>query len=170
MVSVNSGFRPVQYASLLECILVTGHNEVVAKVMFLQVSVIHSVHSGEGVCLSACWDTITPLDQADIPLDHVDTPWDQAGTPPDQADPPPGPGRHPLGPGRHPQTRQAPPQTRQTHPTPQDQAGTPSTRHTPLWTRHAPPRKQTPAYGLPAAATHPTGMHSCYHCIWAKTP
>ena len=25
-----------------------------------------------------------------------------------------------------------------------------------------PPRKQTPAYGLRAAGTHPTGMHSCF--------
>ena len=42
----------------------------------------------------------------------------------------------------------------------------------PPWTRHPldqtppgpgppPPRKQTPAYGLRAAGTHPTGMHSC---------
>ena len=35
---------------LLECILViiTGYNEVVAKVIFLHLSVIHSVHSGGG--------------------------------------------------------------------------------------------------------------------------
>ena len=26
-----------------------------------------------------------------------------------------------------------------------------------------PPGKQTPAYGLRAAGTHPTGMHSCFH-------
>ena len=64
--------------------IVTGRNEVVAKVIFLHLSVIHSVHRG-GVCLSACWDT----------------------------SPPP------------------------------------------------PSRKQTPAYGLRAAGTHPTGMHSC---------
>ena len=39
---------------LLECILFfTGRNEVVAKVIFLHLSVIHSVHRGEGVCLSA---------------------------------------------------------------------------------------------------------------------
>ena len=62
--------------------------------------------------------------------------WD--ATPPDQADPPPGP-------GRSPQTRQTPP----------DQADPPRTRQTP-------PGKQTPAYGLRVAGTHPTGMHSCY--------
>ena len=38
--------------------LVTGRNEVVAKVIFLHLSVIHSVHRGG--CLSACWDTTPP--------------------------------------------------------------------------------------------------------------
>ena len=64
-------------------------------------------------------------------------------TPPDREKPPPGPGRPP------------PPQTRQTPPGP----GRPSPR-----TRQAPPHppgKQTPEYGLRAAGTHPTGMHSC---------
>ena len=37
---------------------ITGRNEVVAKVIFLQASVI--LFTGGGVCLSACWDT-TPL-------------------------------------------------------------------------------------------------------------
>ena len=89
----------------------TGRNEVVAKVMFLQVSVIHSVH--RGVCLSACWDT-TPRTRQ--------TPPRTRQTSPDQADPP-RPGRppspdqadHPPGPGRPPRTRQTP-QTRQTPP------------------------------------------------------
>ena len=36
----------------------TGRNEVVAKVMFLQVCVCPQ--GGEGVCLSACWDAIPP--------------------------------------------------------------------------------------------------------------
>ena len=31
---------------LLECILITGRNEVLAKVIFLHLSVIHSVHRG----------------------------------------------------------------------------------------------------------------------------
>ena len=54
-----------------------------------------------------------------------------------------------------------PPQTRQT--SPQDQADTspPGTRQTLPQTRQTPPGKQTPAYGLRAAGTHPTGMHSC---------
>ena len=37
--------------------IITGRNEVVAKVMSLLVSVILSTG---GVCLSACWDTATP--------------------------------------------------------------------------------------------------------------
>ena len=49
----------------------TGHNEVVAKVIFLHLSVI--LFTGGGVCLIACWDTTTP-------------PWEQ--TPPPGADPP----------------------------------------------------------------------------------
>ena len=65
---------------------------------------------GEGVCLSACWDTPPRT------------------SPPPEQTPPPGPGtprsRHPPGPG-------------------------------------TPPWKQTAAYGLRAAGTHPTGMHSC---------
>ena len=54
--------------------------------------------------------------------------------PPDQADTPP------------PDQADTPQQTRQTPP---DQA--------------APPGKQTPVYGLRAAGTHPTGMHSCFN-------
>ena len=98
------------------CAIITGRNEVVAKVIFLHVSVINSVR-GEGVCLSACWDTppgtrqtppgpdplqtrqttppgtrlTTPLDQADHPLprDQADAPMTRQTTPPrDQADPP----------------------------------------------------------------------------------
>ena len=92
----------------------TGRNEVVAKVMFLQVCVCPR----GGVSLSACWDQADP--------------------------PPPGPGRHP------PRTRQTPP-IRQIPP---DQAD--------------PPPKQTPAYGLRAAGTHPTGMHSCRWCNYLK--
>ena len=69
-----------------------------------------------------------------------------------------------------------PPRTR--HTTPLDQAhhthprtrhNTPQTRHTPPDQAHPPgpgtpptPGKQTPAYCLRAAGTHPTGMHSCF--------
>ena len=63
-----------------------------AKVMFLQVSVILS--TGGGVCLSACWDTTHPPG-ADIPL-GADTPRAdtllplEPGTPPGTKYTPPG--------------------------------------------------------------------------------
>ena len=104
-------------------ILLPAANEVVAKVMFLQVSVCPR---GEGVCLSACWDAIP------LPQDQGDTHPGPGRPPPDQADPPPGTRQIPPGPGRHPPDQADPP-----------------------------PGKQTSAYGLRAAGTHPTGMHSC---------
>ena len=74
--------------------LITGRNEVVAKVILLHLSVI--LFTGE-VCLGACWDNTllgpgtprtryppgpgTPLDQA--------TPQNQAPTPPPQDQAPP---------------------------------------------------------------------------------
>ena len=149
---------------------ITGRNEVVAKVMFLQVCVCPQ----GGACLSACWDARPP-------------PWIRQTPPPATRQTPPRPGRYPRGPGRHyppldqadtPGTRQTPPdqadppRTRQTPPGP---GRPPGTRKTPPWTRQTspgtrqtppgpgrhPPRKQTPAYSLRAAGTHPTGMHSC---------
>ena len=156
--------------------------------MFLQVSAIHSVHRGEGVSLSACWDT-TPWDQTP-PSPWIRTPPDKADTPrpgrhstpgsdtPPGSDPPdqthPGPGRHPpdqtppqtrqtppLGPGRHPRWIRHTPPGQGRHPPgpgrhPPGPGRPPQTRETPH-----PPGKQTPAYGLRAAGTHPTGMHSC---------
>ena len=89
---------------------------------------------GEGVCLSACWDAIPP--RKPYP------PWDQADPPRTRQTPP--------EPGRPPGTRQ----------TPLDQADPPGLGRPP-WTRQTSPGKQTPACGLRAAGTHPTGMHSC---------
>ena len=74
--------------------IITGRNEVVAKVIFLHLSVIHSVHRG-GVCFSACWDNTPP--GADTPLEQTPSPG---------ADPPW---------SRHPRSR--PPRSR--HPTEQ---------------------------------------------------
>ena len=116
--------------------------------------VCHSVHRGGSASMHA--GIPPPLDQT--------PPWDQAAPPRirppprDQADPPQI--RPPLGPGRPPRTRQTPPD--QTPP-PQDQADPPGTWQTPPWdlVDLPPPGKQTPAYGLRAAGTHPTGMHSC---------
>ena len=86
--------------------------------------------------------------------------------PPDQPHhhPPPGPGtpsqtRHPHPHG--PATPPPPPGPGTPCPGP----GTPQDQPPP------PPGKLTPAYGLRAAGTHPTGMHSCFfhfHVIWGK--
>ena len=109
----------------LTSFIITGRNEVVAKVIFLHLSVIlftggsASVHAGisprdqadtpppgtrqtplppgPGRHPSPRDQADTPRDQSDTPLQvQADPPWDQADTPPDQADPPP-------------QTRQTPP-------------------------------------------------------------
>ena len=65
-----------------------------------------SVHTGGGVCLSACWDTTAP---------GVDTPPEQTSL---GADTPPPRSRHPPG-SRHPQSRhpweQTPPPTGSRH-------------------------------------------------------
>ena len=100
-------------------VLITGRNEVVAKVMFLQVCVCPQ---GGGGCLPQC-------------MLGCHTP------PPDGGKAPPG-WRTPPGPGRTPPGWRTPPGP-----------GRPP--------NPPPPRKQTPAYGLRAAGTHPTGMHSC---------
>ena len=143
--------------SFFKC-FITGRNEVVTKVIFLQASVcpqggwcawFGGVWSGRGVCLVR---GVSASVHAGIY--------------------PPGPGR-PPGPARPPQTRQTPPSGSR-HPPP-DQADPPRTRYPPgsrpPWTRHPPPeqtppppppRKQTSVYGQRAAGTHPTGMHSCY--------
>ena len=108
-----------------KCIF-TGRNEVVAKVMFLQVCVCPQ---GGRVSASV----------------HAGKPYP----------PPPGPGRPPQ--------MENPPGIRQT---PWDGEPFPRTRQTttPLGPGRPPhPGKQTPAYGLRAAGTHPTGMHSCFN-------
>ena len=132
---------------------------------------------------------IHPPDQEDTPTYQTDTPWTRQTPPsPDQADTPhtrqtpqdqadtPQTRQTPLGtrqtplprPSRHtPRTRQTPPSPRPGRHPPGDQADTPQTRQTnPLPGR--PPRKKTLAYGLWAAGTHPTGMHSCLKCIQWK--
>ena len=53
--------------------------------------------------------------------------------------------------------------------TPPDQADTPPDKADhPLGPGRHPPRKQTPAYGLRAADTHPTGMHSCLRYLFTS--
>ena len=67
-----------------------------------------------------------------------------------------GPGRPPPGPATPlpPGTRQTPPGTRHITPPPRTRQNPPPP------TRQPPPPEQTPADGLRAAGTHPTGMHS----------
>ena len=91
--------------------IITGCNEVVAKVIFLHLFVILFTGGG-GVCLGACWDT-TPLGSRHPP---------RADNPPEQMSPGsrhhPG-SRHPLGadtspradfpPGADPPPQQTPP-------------------------------------------------------------
>ena len=69
---------------------ITGRNEVVAKVMFLQVCVCPRGGGCLPQCMLGCQTPPGP-----------GTPPDQADIPPDQADPP-GPGRQPPVPGRPP--------------------------------------------------------------------
>ena len=122
--------------------LFTGRNEVVAKVIFLHLSVIHSVHRGGG-----------GLPQCMLGYHH----------PPGTTPPPPRtthtPQTTPLPPPRDQTPRTTPPPQDQTPAGPHHPRTTPPREHTPPGPH--PPQKQTPAYGLRAAGTHPTGMHSC---------
>ena len=71
---------------LFSMLFFTGRNEVVAKVIFLHLSVI--LFTG-GVCLSACWDATPP--EPGRPPQTRQTPPRTRQTPPprtDQADPP----------------------------------------------------------------------------------
>ena len=76
---------------------------------------------------------------------------------------PPRPGtHHPPGPGRPPRTRHTPPPPRSGRP-PLGPGRPPPTRQTPPGPGRPPPpgSRLQHAYGLRAAGTHPTGMHSC---------
>ena len=127
--------------------------------------VCHSVHRGGGF-LPQCmlgyqppWDHTPPTLRDHTPLqDHTHPPGTRPrGTRPPPlppgTTPPPGPDPHLPGTTPPPGTRPPPPRTRP--PPPRDQ--TPPGPD--------PPQKQTPAYGLRAAGTHPTGMHSCYFSV-----
>ena len=141
----------------------TGRNEVVAKVMFLQVSVIHSVHRG-GL-------QRTPPDQGEPPWTRENppgtrqtspgqTPQDQGGTPPwpsrppqDQADHP-RPGRTPPGPGRPPSRP------------PWDQGGTPRDQADPHVTRQTPLDQADPPG--PADTTTPPPGRRLQHTVYER--
>ena len=140
--------------------IVTGRNEVVAKVIFLHLFVI--LFRG-GRYLPQC--------MLGYHIPGVDTPWSRhppaADTPGSRHPPgadttPPGADTPPLGadpPGADTPREQTPPRAdtpwRQTPPRGRHP---PDGRHPSPRSRH-PQRKQTLAY---AAGTHPTGMHSCF--------
>ena len=69
---------PHKHVQIPENEIFTGRNEVVAKVIFLHLSVILFTEGG-GVCLSACWDTI-PLPGSRHPPEQTPPPREQ--TPP----------------------------------------------------------------------------------------
>ena len=130
--------------------IVTGRNEVVAKVIFLHLFVI--LFTGEGVCLSACWDT-PPRSRhppgADTPEQtspQADTP--QELTPPEQTPPRADTPRADTPWSRHlleadtPRSRYPP---RSRHPPEQTPPGADPPEQTPPGSRH--PREETPAYG-----------------------
>ena len=136
--------------------IITGRNEVLAKVIFLHLSVIHSVHGGIPDQAPPPGPGTPSPPGPGIPPGTRYTP--QPGTPRDQVPPrdkahPPGTKNTPLGRGTPPGTRHTP-LGPGTHP--------PGTRHTP------PPEQQTPKYGQRLAGTHPTGMHSCLILPWAN--
>ena len=134
----------------------TGRNEVVAKVMFLQVCVCPqggrvsaSVHAG----MPDPPGTRQTPQTRQTPRDQADPPGTRQTPPQDQADPP-GTKQILPGPGRPPRDQADPPGTRQTPPDQADPSG-----------------KQTPAYGLQVAGTHPTGMHSfCFKFLEHVSP
>ena len=108
--------------------IITGRNKVVAKVIFLHLSVIHSVHRGGGG-LPQCMLGYPPWEQTPPGADQPPrTSPPRPGRPPsEQADPPPE--QTPPGPGRPPRDQ-----------TPSDQADPPGPDR-------PPPGKQTSAYG-----------------------
>ena len=107
------------------CRVFTGRNEVVAKVMFLHVSVILYTGGGSPENPPGTRQTTPPPGPRRTPQGP--------GRPPRQGDPPPGPRRTPLGPRRTPPgPRRDPPGPRRTPPGP---------RRDPPGTRQIPPRQ-----------------------------
>ena len=102
----------------------TGRNEVVAKVMFLQVSVILSTGGGSPENPPGTKENpppgprrTPPRDQGEPPRTKESPPWDQGEPPPGprrtppgtKENPPPDQGEPPLGPRRTPPDQAEPP-------------------------------------------------------------
>ena len=128
-----------------------------AKVIFLQVCVC----SQGGGCLPQCMLGCHIPPEMEKPPPRWRTPWMES--------PPPTPG------WRSPPWMENPPGWRT--PNPPWMENPPGIPNPPGWRTpnpppdgEPPPRKQTPAYGLRAAGTHPTGMHSCFTVCMSCTP
>ena len=120
-----------------------------AKVMFLHLSVSHSIHRGWGVPGQVHryippGIRYTPPGLGTPPRTRY-TPWDQVQ--------PPGPGTS---------QNQIHPLLDQVH-LPRDQVHPPRTRYT-LRTRYTHLAVHAGRYGQQAGGTHPTGMYSCSQC------
>ena len=94
-------FKIFSLISLRITFFITGRNEVVAKVIFLHLSVIHSVHRGEGS--ASVHAGMPPPPRADPPSRHTTTPLPD--TPREQTPP-----------GSRPPREQTPPILEQTPP------------------------------------------------------
>ena len=149
--NISIGFHCVEQGQFMlqftNFIIFTSCNEVVAKVIFLNLSFI--LFTGGG-CLPQCMLGYHPPEQT------LTTPPEQ--TPPGADTPPQSrpPEQTPLPPGADTPGSRHPPRSR------------PPGADTPPRSRHhhpPPPGEQTPAYSQRAAGTHPTGMHSFYKII-----
>ena len=153
------------FQCLLQCEvkrIITGRNEVVAKVMFLLVSVILSTRWGS-VSVHA---GIPPPAKETPPAKEIPLLRRPPRRPPCQGDPPTKETPHQGDPPCQgdPSAKEPPCQGAPCQGDPPPRRPLP--RRPPLQRRppakETPSGKQTPAYGQRAAGTHPTGMHSCF--------
>ena len=140
----------------------TSRNEVWAKVMFLQASVISCQQGGCHASVHAGRYTHTPLccgppPEADANLNQTHTPWEQT---PLLADTPQK--RHPPGSYDCYPPEQTPPRSR--HPS---RCQYMAFKQIPPSSRHPPPGFKLPANGQRAAGAHPNGMQSCLVKVWS---
>ena len=172
IVKLKSGYNLIKSRELLPLATKLGQG-------YIFTGVCHSVNRG-GVCLSACWDAMSPGKQTPLGRRHPPRgrPPRKQTSPqkhmPPEADTPPGSRPHleadthqkqtsprSTSPGSRPPQRQTPPGSR--HPQ----------KQTPPRSRHPPgsrppwkvdnPRctKHAGRYGQRAGGSHPTGMQSC---------
>ena len=147
---VSSTFQP-----FAEGKLITGRNEVVAKVIFLHLSVI--LFTG-GVCLNACWDTNPPL-PGSRPLPGADTPSPEQ-TPPRSRHPTTPPFRADTPSSRHPPRADPPGSTHHPRADPPGADTTPRSRH--------PPQEQTPPRSRQVPPSPPPPRSRLQHTVYER--